>query len=219
MSILVGIPCYNGWISDITNTGLFELGKLLLRHKIDHGLLTLSNQSLISFGRSKIANFFLNNTQFEYLLFLDSDIGFRAEDVIQLLSYKKQLISGAYPLKTLPLQWNYTLTEPAVLENPLIGIDSIGIGFSLIHRTVFQAIADKYGSEIKYIPQNDTENQQISPAEIANSYHFFREMHNGFTWLSEDISFFLRAKSCGFQAWLDTSIKLRHLGSHIYSSN
>lgn len=219
MSILIGIPCYNGWISDITNAGLFELGKLLVKHKISHGLLTLSNQSLISFGRSKIANFFLNNTQFEYLFFLDSDIGFQAEDVLQLLSHQKLLISGAYPLKTLPLQWNYALTEPAIAENPLIGIDSIGIGFSLIHRTVFQAIADKYGAEIKYIPHSDTENLQISAAEIANSYHFFRELQNGFTWLSEDISFFLRAKNCGIQAWLDTSIKLRHVGSHIYGNN
>ena len=57
MSILIGMPCYGGVVTDKTTIGLFNLGKNFVRNNIDHGILTLSNESLISRGRSRIANF------------------------------------------------------------------------------------------------------------------------------------------------------------------
>ena len=35
--------------------------------------------------------------------------------------------------------------------------------------------------------------------------------------LSEDKSFFFRASMLGYDIWLDTTIKLQHVGSHIFS--
>jgi hypothetical protein len=120
-----------------------NLGKLFVRNNIDHGILTMSNESLISRGRSRIANFFINNTEFEYLFFLDSDVGFDPADVLKLLNHNKELVTGAYPMKTVPLRWNFTLTEPKQIDGSLVAIERIGIGFSLIHRSVFQKIAKK----------------------------------------------------------------------------
>ena len=111
MSILIGLPCYGGVVSDKTTNALFKLGKQFVRNNIDHGILTLANESLISRGRSRIANFFINNTNFEHLFFLDSDVGFEADDVIKLLNHNKEMACGAYPMKTIPLKWNFTITE------------------------------------------------------------------------------------------------------------
>ena len=36
------------------------------------------------------------------------------------------------------------------------------------------------------------------------------------SFLPEDFSFFERAKSVGFTAWLDTSISLSHVGSYVF---
>ena len=58
MSVLIALPCYGGMVSDKTAKGLFNLGKELRTHKIDHGLLTMANESLITQRlRSKMANF------------------------------------------------------------------------------------------------------------------------------------------------------------------
>ena len=38
MSVLIALPCYGGMVSDKTAKGLFNLGKELRTHKIDHGL-------------------------------------------------------------------------------------------------------------------------------------------------------------------------------------
>ena len=215
MSILIGLPCYGGVVSDKTTNALFKLGKQFVRNNIDHGILTLANESLISRGRSRIANFFINNTEFEYLFFLDSDVGFEADDVLKLLNHNKEMVCGAYPMKTIPLKWNFTITEPKQREGDLVAIDKIGIGFSLIHRNVFIRIAKQY-PELKYVPTNESTTHNPTEQEFNNSYHYFHEMRQGNIYLPEDLSFFTRARSVGMQAWMDTSINLCHVGSHVF---
>ena len=63
MSLLIALPCYGGIVSDKTTKGLFNLGKELRTAGIDHGLLMMANESLITQGRSKMVNFFMNNTE------------------------------------------------------------------------------------------------------------------------------------------------------------
>lgn len=215
MSVLICIPSYGGIVSDKTTISLFNLGKTLVRNNIDHGILSMSNQSLITRGRSKMANFFLNNTEYEYLFFLDSDIGFDSNDVLKLLSHKKDIVSGAYPMKSIPLEWNFSLSQNGKRENDLVAIDRIGIGFTLIHRNVFESLIKKYGEELKFIPR-ESKTEVLTKKELNNSYHFFSELKYQNTYLPEDLSFFERAKSCGFQPWMDVSINLSHVGSYVF---
>lgn len=79
------MPCYGGLVSDKTAKGLFNLGKDLRTAEIDHGLITMANESLVTKARSRIANFFMNNTEYEYIMFIDADIGFTSDDVFELL--------------------------------------------------------------------------------------------------------------------------------------
>lgn len=216
MSVMIALPCYGGVVSDKTTSGLFHLGKALVRNDIQHGIMTVANESLISKGRSRIANFFMNNTEFEYLFFLDADVGFRPDDVLKLLEANKEMVCGAYPMKAIPLQWNYTLTEPLTREDSLVAIEKIGIGFSLIHRSVFEKIIVKYGEELKYFPNMTQTNYPPTEKEFHNSYHYFSELKQDNIYLPEDLSFFTRAKNCGVQPWMDVSINLSHVGSHVF---
>lgn len=213
---MIAMPCYGGNVSDKTVNGLFKLGKEFVRKGVSHGLLTSANESLISKGRSKMANFFLNNTEHEYLLFLDADVGFEPEDVMKLLSHGKEIVCGAYPMKSIPLTWNYTISQPFRKEGNLVAIDKIGIGFALIHRSVFESIKQKFGEELKYIPSGLTIGPQTTEAEMRNSYHYFSEYKKNGSFLAEDLSFFTRAMECGYQPWMDVSIKLCHVGSHVF---
>jgi len=219
MSILICMPCYGGNVSDKTTISLFNLGKLLVRSNVKHGILTSANESLISKGRSKLANFFINNTDYEYLFFLDSDVGFNPSDIVKLLYHNKEIVCGAYPMKTIPLKWNYTLTKPFIRNGNLVGIERIGIGFSLIHRSVFEKIKTKFGNDLKYVPDDVTIGHKTTDAEKENSYHYFSELREDNVFLPEDLSFFTRAKACGVQTWLDVSINLCHVGSHVFQED
>lgn len=216
MSVLIAMPCYGGMVSDKTTKGLFNLGKDLRTAEINHGLLTIANESLITKGRSRIANFFMNNTEYEKVLFIDADVGFTSEDALLLIQSEKEIVCGAYPMKSIPLRYNYNLTSPPIAENNLVQIQNIGFGFCCIRRCVFENIVRVYGNELKYYPPLNSSSYPPTEKEYQNSYHYFHEMKKDMAFLPEDYSFFERASSVGYSSWLNTSIRLSHVGSHVY---
>ena len=216
MSLMIALPCHGGIVSEKTTMSLFNLGKLLARNNIPHGLLTQANSSLITQGRSKIANFFLNNTDHEYLFFLDSDIGFNPEDVLKLLSHQVDIVSGAYPMKTIPVRYCIHIQQPEERQGDLLKITGNGMGFVLVHRNVLLKMAQNF-PELQYIPSTDDSNVPPTEQELNNSYHYFMEHKENNAFMSEDKSFFHRARMLGYDVWLDTSIKLQHVGSHIFT--
>ena len=216
MSIMIALPCHGGIVSEKTTMSLFNLGKLLVRNNIPHGLLTQANSSLITQGRSKCANFFLNNTDHEYLFFLDSDIGFNPEDVLKLLLHQVDIVSGPYPMKTIPIRYCYDILQPEQRKGDLVKIEGNGMGFVMIHRNVFMKMAQNF-PDLKYIPSLKDSNYPPTEAELNNSYHYFMEHKVDNAFMSEDKSFFYRARMVGYDIWLDTSIKLQHIGSHIFT--
>ncbi len=212
MKLLIAVPCYGGLVSDKTCNSLFNLGKSLQRQGIDHNLITLANSSIITQGRSKLANVFMNVTDADYLLFIDSDIGFKSNHVLRLLNRKKHIVCGSYPKKTLPLEFTHVNTsEPPEMEGELVKIRGAGLGFTLIHRSVFEVMSEHY-PELKYVPE-DPQNDE----EKENSYHYFSELKRNNAYLSEDMSFFHRAMEIGFDIWMDSTIHLSHVGSHVFS--
>ena len=215
MSILISLPCYGGLVNEKTTTSLFNLGKLLVRNNIEHGIMTVANESLITHGRSRIANFFVNNTEFEYLFCLDADVAFQSEDMLKLYSYQKPIVSASYPMKTLPIRHCYELYNPVKLCGNLVKIGGIGMGFVLIHRSVFEKL-NRYYSELKYFPGLNNSNYPITEKEYHNSYHYFAEMNKEGKYLGEDMSFFHRVSDIGYDVWMDTSIELQHIGSHVF---
>ena len=144
MTLMIHLPCAAGIVSEKTTLGLFNLGKTLVRNNIHHGLLTLTNSSLITQARSKIANFFINNTEHDYLFFLDSDIGFNPDDVLKLMSHQVPIVSGAYPMKIIPERYCVDVVQPEERHGDLLKINGNGMGFVLIHRQVFLDIARHY---------------------------------------------------------------------------
>ena len=216
MGVMIALPCHGGIVNEKTTMSLFNLGKLLVRSGIPHGLLTQANSSLITQGRSKCANFFINNTDHEYLFFLDSDIGFNPEDVVKMLSSGVEIVSGAYPMKTIPLRYCISVVQPEQRRGDLLKIEGNGMGFVLIHRNVFLNMAQRF-PHLKYTPSAGDSNYPPTPEEVNNSYHFFHEEKVGDAFKSEDQSFFHRAGMIGYDVWLDTTIKLQHVGSHVFA--
>lgn len=215
-SVLIAMPCYGGMVSDKTAKGLFNLGKALNKSGIDHGLLTMANESLVTKARSRIANFYMNNTEYNKILFIDADVGFAPEDALKIILADKDIVCGAYPMKGIPLRYNYNMKSPPVAEDGLVQIENIGFGFCCLKREVFQAVQNAYGEELKYYPALNNSSYPPTEQEYHNSYHYFLEMKKDMSFLPEDFSFFERASSVGYKSWLDTSIRLCHVGSHVY---
>jgi hypothetical protein len=212
-SILIAIPCYGGILYDTCVSGLFNLSKNFERSNIKNELLLVSNESLISTGRSNIANMFLHDTKHDYLMCIDADVGFEWYDIITLLEHEKEFVTAPYSMKVIPPQYNFAVSKPVVWENDLIKVDHIGTGFQLVHREVFTKISNKY-PELKYTPSE--KHRPVSQKMKESSYHYYETMIDGGI-IPEDISFCRRYNSTGGSIWLDTTINLTHNGSHVFT--
>lgn len=163
--------------------------------------------SLICRARNNIVHDFLMNPvlgQPEYLFFIDSDIGFDADDFFRILNHRVcGVVCGQYFLKqkTVQLVANPLKGEEPD-ENGLVKVQDAGTGFMCIHRDVFQKMKETLEATHYY----------RCDANRDMRFSFFNAGVVNGRYLSEDYLFCHRARALGFPVLLDTKVTVRHAG-------
>ena len=160
---------------------------------------TISGPALMD-ARRDIVEGFLDDTACKYLLMLDTDMEFSAQDVLTALShmaYSKSdpCVSGLYVDSSgFPVAGNFVadggykpLAHPPTGPTP---VDAVGCGFLVIPRWVLESIPRGTWFDHTVLPPNDLGYSKV---------------------LGEDVSFCKRASSVGARILLDPSIYLAHL--------
>ena len=96
MSLFIALPMYGGFCMAPFFKSCLELKEGL--HEIPHQFYTLTNESAVHRARNQCAKAFLS-TDYERLMFIDSDIEFNAEDVGKLWAMDADIAVGAYSMK------------------------------------------------------------------------------------------------------------------------
>jgi len=140
-------------------------------------------------------------------MFVDADIMWFPQQVLKLLSADKDVVGGIYPQKTIPPKMVVNTIDNGGKEGDLLEVGTIGTGFLLIKRTVFEQMiemgAKKYTDDIGLDEFNDYQ------------YDFFNcTIDSEGRYLTEDWSFCRRWRQLGGKIWADTSIELGHVGYH-----
>ena len=81
---------------------------------------TLLKSSLVTQGRNLCVAEFLNHEdKYTHLLFIDSDIDFRAKTIFKMLDFDKDIISVPYPMKTMSWDkiWRRLDTKEGAINN------------------------------------------------------------------------------------------------------
>ncbi len=150
---------------------------------------------------------------FEELMWVDSDVAFRPEDVERLRSHQLPIICGIYPKKgkralschVMPGVKNIVFGAGGGLEELLYA----ATGFLLVRRQVFIDLQQELG-----LPNcNERFGRTVVP-------YFMPLLHpepGGHWYLAEDYAFSERARQCGYLIWADTTVRLRHIGSYAFS--
>ncbi len=200
---MVASPQYGGQCHSIFARSLADLMYLCGRYKFLIDTCFYLNQSLITRGRNYCADTFLQS-EATHLLFIDSDIGFQANDAMELLILSIQnpqyeIIGGPYKKKELDAGYafNYDVEFNPASKEP-VEVTGIGTGFMLIKREVFDKDGPFDGSR---------EIMQYFQAEIDQESKRY---------LSEDYWFSKRCKEIGIRTWLCPWMKLRHAGMFIF---
>jgi choline kinase len=214
MSLLIAVPIHGGGKTPFWKS-LMRLQETFLVSGLDHEFLIMENESLVQRARNNCVTTFLE-TEFERLLFIDSDIEFEPEDVQKLWNMNEDVAVGCYAMKRKDqpvTAWkNGNLVDLSELDQ-ITEIDYAGTGFMMIKREVFEAMRSWYSERVHHEgkPTENVHDHRIS-------FAYFDPRVEGGVYLSEDYAFCDDVKCIGKKIMLDPSIKLIHWGDYGYGA-
>jgi len=242
--IMFATPCYGGMVGEPYLKAMTGLSIFFKHHGLNFTLATLANESLVTRARNTLTAMFLQNPDFTHLMFIDADIGFDPHDIIKLLHRDKEIVTGAYPKKSINWQSINSIAQSKQPENAfelakfqasyvlnikrdhnkegkiplvkgLIPVMDAGTGFMMIKREVIDKMTKEY-SDTRY--NNDL---NTDPSLQPYFYALFDTMiePESKRYLSEDYTFCRRWQKMGGEIWMDPSINLDHYGSYQFQGN
>lgn len=183
---------------------------------VPHAFLSTAGESLITRGRCKQAATFLNETEFDAMVFLDADIEFTPKDVSLLWNADKDVIGGCYSRKLpgeVPKVWVDGLERRLdEFSEPMV-CDRLATGFLLIRRAALQRIIEA-GAALDYDESGQTWEFFNTPIVEWKGFEGVEvEPEWRRRWMpSEDYYFSDLWRSVGGECWTDPRIKLKHWG-------
>ena len=95
-SIMIATPMYGGMCTGTYVQGLLFTVAKMREVGVNVAWCQITNESLITRARNELARIFLES-QHDYLMFIDADIGFDGESILQLMAADKDVTRGIYP--------------------------------------------------------------------------------------------------------------------------
>jgi len=242
--VMIATPCYGGQLTEAYLHGILSTTVKAQQKGIQVHLNTMGNESLITRARNTLVTQFLDYSEkdpnkFTHLLFIDSDIGFSAENVIRLVESGHDVCAGIYPRKSIDwksvpkfvketgekdleskaLGYNLNFAEPLSIsvKNGFTEVLDAATGFMCIKKEVFDKMKEAYPN-LKYTSDQIINNERFSS---NNCFAFFDciidEKSNRY--LSEDYAFCRLWQKIGGKIFADVISPLTHYGTYPFRGN
>ena len=182
-----------------------------------------------------------------HLMFIDSDIEFKPEDILTLwyfsiLDEKMDIVCGAYPKKN--ISWEKILAaankgladeNPNVLEfyagdfafnvieskeyrlDEPMEVAEAGTGFMLIRRKAFEEFAKAHPERL-YTPDSARLEGYEGSNKIIAYFDCIIDPESN-RYLSEDYFFCQEIRKLGMRVWILPWIDLNHIGTYVFKGN
>ena len=239
VKIMVCTPCHSEVSMHYTQAVLkFQMECMKKNILVSFSLL---KSSLVTQGRNLCVAEFLNHPDnYDYLLFIDSDIHFEPKTIFKMIGADKDVIACPYPMKMIDTEkmWrklNNTdlvktkedllragYTFPIKLENQsditmehgVIEVSHAPTGCMLIKREVIEKMIKHHPDLRIYQPT------VINGKEVAkeNFYNLFDTLHDPKTkrYFGEDFGFCQRWTDIGGKVYVYVMDHISHIGDHEY---
>lgn len=187
---------------------------LLKDADIAHGRVDRGGDCFVAKVRNKLVSEFLDGPGTD-LFFLDDDLGWPAQKVIDFISRPEPIIAGVYPKKSDAMDWPVGLradgdTGGLIKRDGLYLASFTGTGFMRIKREVLERLA-------AVVPTF----KDIEIAGVAKEFPLiFNAGLDADGWFcGEDVAFCRLANAHGFDIWVDPDIDFKHRGGKAWAGN
>jgi hypothetical protein len=226
-TVFIATPMYGGMAAGIYTVSMVQLSAIFLRNRVDSLYAVTLSESLVPNARNVLTHQFLESKA-THLMWIDSDIGFNATDIVSMLIADRDIVGGIYPKKE--VDWASVAqaakagVPPEELSNHagsfavkliddsadslaadpdgLLEIAAAGTGFMLIKRGVFDTLSEvvpEYAPDEKPIKEYYATTTDPSGRLITEDYHFC-----------------LLARSHGFKIYAAPWVRLGHAGTYVF---
>lgn len=246
--LLVATPMYGGQCAGVYTKSCTDLVALCNKYGVQVQFFYLFNESLITRARNYLADGFLRSGM-THMMFIDSDIGFDANDVIALLAIAdseqgKDIVCGPYPKKAIAwekvkraVDKGFGDEDPNKLENYIgdyVFNPAPGQGDQIRLDTPVEVLEG--GTGFMMITREALEKYTAAYPEFmykpdharTKDFNGDREIMAFFDcvidpeskrYLSEDYMFCQWARKADIKVWLCPWMKLTHMGSYMFSGS
>ena len=210
----IGMPCYGGMVSEPTMTSFLRFVLMAQQAGLNWSLDTMVNESLVTRARNNLMAKMMTNGTATHFMFIDADIRFQPESILQMLAYDKEVIGGLYPKKALPVSYVINLKPQTKIQGDIFTVDTMGTGFLLFRREVYEKLIaahpdTKYVDDVGLGKQYEPMMYSIFDCKIDERGHY----------LSEDWLFCRRWQELGGEIWAHSKVLLNHVGHYEYAGD
>ena len=205
----IGMPCYGGNVSEPTMTSLLRFILMAQQVGLNWSLDTMVNESLVTRARNNLMAKMMTNKAATHFMFIDADIRFQPESILQMMACDKDVIGGLYPKKALPVNYVINLKRETKVQGDIFTVDTMGTGFLLFKRHVYEKLCEahpetKYVDDVGLGKQYEPTMYSIFDVQIDEKGHY----------LSEDWLFCRRWSALGGEIWAHGKVLLNHIGHY-----
>jgi hypothetical protein len=205
----IGMPCYGGNVSEPTMTSLLRFILMAQQVGLNWSLDTMVNESLVTRARNNLMAKMMTNQSATHFMFIDADIRFQPESILQMMACDKDVIGGLYPKKALPVNYVINLKRETKVQGDIFTVDTMGTGFLLFKRHVYEKLCaahpeTKYVDDVGLGKQYEPTMYSIFDVAIDEKGHY----------LSEDWLFCRRWSALGGEIWAHGKVLLNHIGHY-----
>lgn len=211
-AVLCFVPAYKNQLTGSTLLATHALAAAFHNRGISWGISSISNPDIEWVRNWAITHWYDKLTQYSHLLFVDDDMAFMPDVVLDMLTFGEPVVGALYPKKTIDRQWAVSGIPTPQQRGPFIEVEGLGCGCFLIRRDAITAMIEKMPQII------DTRVNTIDSAlfreagvtRMIRAFDCINDVARGK--VSEDISFGRRWRECGGQVWAATHHKIVHVG-------
>lgn len=236
-SVMIATPMYGGMCTGAYVQGLLFTMRKMAEVGVNVAWCQITNESLITRARNELTRIFLES-EHDYLMFIDADIGFDGEAILQLMAADKDVACGIYPKKE--INWDSVKRAAQAGQSDLedyggafvfnmIGGGNVetdesgcfpvrhgGTGFMLIKRGVFEHLKPHVPTYRTSSFQNPETGEYIKPL----THEFFAtSIDKTGALLSEDYHFCELVRAHGGDVYAHPFIRLTHTGTYTYDGD
>jgi hypothetical protein len=227
VKIAIATPAHGETFYSPYVQSLYRLVRAFERRKWDSTFASVAYFDVAE-SRNFLLTHWYDKTDATHLLFLDADMGFDPQLVVDMVEFNKPVVGAIYPKRQLDLERVTSAAaagmpakraiakgqdfiirgKPRGARNGFVMVDGVGAGVLLLQR----ACVDTFIQKMPELVDGNAGKTSPLAKGLGRLIRTFEFLTIDGARLSEDYSFCHRWRQCGGEIWANTAYEMTHIG-------